>query len=127
MEEELSLAIENGKVSARDDFKARARVLADDFGWDVTDARKIWCFGPDGQGANLLVDQTKAVQYLKNQGLCRLRFPVGFPRGSRCRGAHALRPLQHPRCYPARRCHPPWWWPTHPHRPPRPVRLDAPG
>jgi elongation factor 2 len=62
--EELSLAIENGKVSARDDFKARARVLADDFGWDVTDARKIWTFGPDGTGANLLVDQTKAVQYL---------------------------------------------------------------
>merc|ERR1712169_106049 len=64
IEEELSLAIENGKVSARDDFKARARVLADDHGWDVTDARKIWCFGPDTSGPNLLVDQTKAVQYL---------------------------------------------------------------
>ncbi|KAF5009017.1 hypothetical protein FDECE_4731, partial [Fusarium decemcellulare] len=64
IDEELSLAIEGGKVSARDDFKARARVLADDFGWDVTDARKIWTFGPDGTGANLLVDQTKAVQYL---------------------------------------------------------------
>jgi elongation factor 2 len=64
IDEELSLAIENGKVSARDDFKARARVLADDFNWDVTDARKIWTFGPDGTGANLLVDQTKAVQYL---------------------------------------------------------------
>ncbi|KAF5026719.1 hypothetical protein F66182_1187 [Fusarium sp. NRRL 66182] len=64
MAEELSLAIESGKVSARDDFKARARVLADDFGWDVTDARKIWTFGPDGTGANLLIDQTKAVQYL---------------------------------------------------------------
>lgn len=62
--EELSLAIEAGKVSARDDFKARARILADDFGWDVTDARKIWTFGPDGTGANLLIDQTKAVQYL---------------------------------------------------------------
>ncbi|KAH7275580.1 translation elongation factor 2 [Fusarium solani] len=64
IDEELSLAIEAGKVSARDDFKARARVLADDFGWDVTDARKIWTFGPDGTGANLLIDQTKAVQYL---------------------------------------------------------------
>lgn len=52
MDEELSLAIENGKVSPRDDFKARARVLADDFGWDVTDARKIWTFGPDA-GANV--------------------------------------------------------------------------
>jgi len=62
--EELALAIEAGKVSSRDDFKARARILADDFGWDVTDARKIWAFGPDTVGANLLVDQTKAVQYL---------------------------------------------------------------
>ncbi|OQD72843.1 hypothetical protein PENDEC_c018G04598 [Penicillium decumbens] len=64
MDEEVSLAIESGKVSPKDDFKARARVLADDYGWDVTDARKIWCFGPDTTGANLLVDQTKAVQYL---------------------------------------------------------------
>ncbi|RYP54843.1 hypothetical protein DL768_000407 [Monosporascus sp. mg162] len=64
MDEELSKAIEEGKISPRDDFKARARILADDFGWDVTDARKIWCFGPDTTGANLLVDQTKAVQYL---------------------------------------------------------------
>lgn len=34
------------------------------FSWDVNDARKIWCFGPDDNGPNLLVDQTKAVQYL---------------------------------------------------------------
>ncbi|CAI7650746.1 unnamed protein product [Penicillium crustosum] len=64
IEEEVSLAIESGKISPRDDFKARARVLADEYGWDVTDARKIWCFGPDTTGANLLIDQTKAVQYL---------------------------------------------------------------
>ncbi|AET38061.1 elongation factor 2 Ecym_2319 [Eremothecium cymbalariae DBVPG len=64
IEEEVSLAIEAGKINPRDDFKARARVMADDFGWDVTDARKIWCFGPDGNGPNLVVDQTKAVQYL---------------------------------------------------------------
>jgi elongation factor 2 len=64
VDEELTKAIEAGKVSARDDFKARARVLADDYGWDVTDARKIWCFGPDTTGPNLLVDVTKGVQYL---------------------------------------------------------------
>ncbi|KAL2861092.1 putative fermentation associated protein (Csf1) [Aspergillus lucknowensis] len=64
LDEEVSGAIESGKISPRDDFKARARVLADEHGWDVTDARKIWCFGPDTTGANLLVDQTKAVQYL---------------------------------------------------------------
>ncbi|AGO13289.1 AaceriAFR142Cp [[Ashbya] aceris (nom. inval.)] len=64
IDEEVSLAIEGGKINPRDDFKARARVMADEYGWDVTDARKIWCFGPDGNGPNLVVDQTKAVQYL---------------------------------------------------------------
>ena len=34
------------------------------FEWDATEARKIWCFGPEGTGPNLLVDCTKAVQYL---------------------------------------------------------------
>lgn len=62
--EEVSKDIEGGKINPRDDFKARARVLADEHGWDVTDARKIWAFGPETTGANLLVDQTKAVQYL---------------------------------------------------------------
>ncbi|KAH9950905.1 eukaryotic translation elongation factor 2 [Amylocystis lapponica] len=64
IDDELSLAIESGKVNSRDDYKLRARVLADEFGWDVTDARKIWCFGPETTGPNLLVDVTKGVQYL---------------------------------------------------------------
>jgi elongation factor 2 len=62
--EEVAKEIEAGNIGPRDDFKLRARVLADEHGWDVTDARKIWCFGPDTTGPNLLVDQTKAVQYL---------------------------------------------------------------
>lgn len=64
LDEELTKAIESGKVNPRDDFKARARILADEYGWDVTDARKIWCFGPDTTGPNLMVDVTKGVQYL---------------------------------------------------------------
>jgi elongation factor 2 len=64
LDDELTTAIENGKVNPRDDFKARARVLADEYGWDVTDARKIWTFGPETTGPNLLVDVTKGVQYL---------------------------------------------------------------
>ncbi|EJD47957.1 eukaryotic translation elongation factor 2 [Auricularia subglabra TFB-10046 SS5] len=64
IDDEVTAAIESGKISARDDFKARARVLADEFGWDVTEARKIWCFGPDTTGPNVVVDVTKGVQYL---------------------------------------------------------------
>ena len=62
--DEVADDIEKGKINPRDDFKTRARYLADEHGWDVTDARKIWAFGPDTTGANLIIDQTKAVQYL---------------------------------------------------------------
>ncbi|KAI8082780.1 elongation factor 2 [Halteromyces radiatus] len=64
LDEELSLAIEKGEIGPRDDFKTRAREMADKHGWDVNEARKVWCFGPEAMGANLLVDTTKAVQYL---------------------------------------------------------------
>jgi elongation factor 2 len=64
IEEDLTIAIESGKINSRSDFKARARILADEYGWDMTEARKIWCFGPDTTGPNLVVDMTKGVQYL---------------------------------------------------------------
>jgi len=44
--------------------RTEPRKLADDFGWDVAEARKIWAFGPNTSGPNVLVDVTKGVQYL---------------------------------------------------------------
>ncbi|CAJ1060291.1 elongation factor 2-like [Xyrichtys novacula] len=63
-EDGLAEDIEKGDVTARQEMKTRARYLAEKFEWDVGEARKIWCFGPDGTGPNLLVDVTKGVQYL---------------------------------------------------------------
>uniref|UniRef100_A0A6Q2X0E5 Tr-type G domain-containing protein n=1 Tax=Esox lucius TaxID=8010 RepID=A0A6Q2X0E5_ESOLU len=60
----LAEDIEKGDVTARQEMKVRARFLADKYEWDVAEARKIWCFGPDGTGPNLLMDVTKGVQYL---------------------------------------------------------------
>merc|ERR1711974_507708 len=34
------------------------------FDWDENSARKIWCWGPETEGANVVVDSTQAVQYL---------------------------------------------------------------
>ena len=51
-------------MTPRQELKARARYLADKYEWDVTEARKIWCFGPEGTGPNMVVDVTKGVQYL---------------------------------------------------------------
>lgn len=61
---ELSNAIESGEVKADDDPKLRGRLLADEYDWDVTEARKIWALGPDGTGPNMFVDTTKGVNYL---------------------------------------------------------------
>lgn len=60
----LAEDIDKGDVSSRQELKQRARYLAEKYEWDVSEARKIWCFGPDGTGPNILVDITKGVQYL---------------------------------------------------------------
>lgn len=133
LDEELTQAIEAGKVSSRDDFKARARVLADDYGWDVTDARKIWAFGPDTTGPNLMVDVTKGVQYLNEikdsciaalqwatrEGVCAeenmrgVRFNVLDV--TVCRNSFLCRFSLTPGKAP-HRCHPPRWRTNHPDR-----------
>nr|AYV89260.1 elongation factor 2 [Tetranychus evansi] len=64
MPEGLAEDIDKGDVSSKDDFKARARYLVEKYEWDATEARKIWSFGPEATGPNLLVDVTKGVQYL---------------------------------------------------------------
>merc|ERR1712032_1322699 len=61
---ELCLAIDNGDIYAGAEAKSQGRKLADEFGWDVSEARKIWAFGPEGTGPNLFVDTTKGVNYL---------------------------------------------------------------
>ncbi|KNC45922.1 elongation factor 2 [Thecamonas trahens ATCC 50062] len=64
MKVELCDDIENKVVTGRQDAKERARYLIDTYEWDATDAKKIWCFGPEGNGPNLCVDASRAVQYL---------------------------------------------------------------
>jgi len=56
--------IDSGEVTSKQDFKIRGRYLADKYEYDITEARKIWCFGPDTTGPNIVIDATKGVQYL---------------------------------------------------------------
>jgi len=62
--EGLPEAIDKGDIFEKQDFKVRAKILSEKFGMDQTEARKLWAFGPEGTGSNLLLDVTKAVQYL---------------------------------------------------------------
>jgi elongation factor 2 len=61
---DLSDKIEAEVVGPKVDSKERTKTLVDDFGWDKADTQKIWCFGPDTNGPNLLVDTAKGAQFL---------------------------------------------------------------
>jgi len=64
MPEGLPEDIDNGDCTSRDDPKTRGRFLADKYDYEVGEARKIWCFGPEGTGPNIVIDASKGVQYL---------------------------------------------------------------
>lgn len=75
MPDGLAEDIDKGEVNARDDFKIRGRYLSDKYEYDVTEARKIWCFGPDTTGPNLLIDVTKGNFY---NYVIRIRFTISL-------------------------------------------------
>jgi len=64
MPEGLPEDIDNGDVTPRNEAKITGRYLADKYGYEVGEARKIWCFGPEGTGPNIVIDASKGVQYL---------------------------------------------------------------
>jgi len=64
MAEELCNEIEDGKMGPKAEAKEKARTLREKYDWDENHARKIWCYGPETDGANVVVDNTTAVQYL---------------------------------------------------------------
>merc|ERR1712151_194497 len=62
--EELSKAIEEGPAGPKAEAKERAKLYRDKFDWDENAARKIWAWGPETEGPNVVVDQTQGVQYM---------------------------------------------------------------
>lgn len=68
IDEKLVVEIEEGKINSmhnKEDPKIRGKYLHDNYGWDKNEgADKLWCFGPEDTGANILVDATKAVPFM---------------------------------------------------------------
>jgi len=62
--EELSMEIEAGTCGPKTEIKERAKIMAEKYDWDKNQALKVWCYGPDTEGANVVVDATVGVQYL---------------------------------------------------------------
>merc|ERR1712185_691446 len=64
MSEELSKDIEEGKAGPKADPKERTKLLKEKYDWNPDEAAKIWAWGPETEGANLVVDKTVGVAYL---------------------------------------------------------------
>lgn len=81
----LSEDIENGKVTPLSDPKVRRAYLQDKYDFEAKDAAKIWTFGPESTGANLLIDVTKGAQYLNQiKDSCAAGFQWATKEGVLC-------------------------------------------
>jgi elongation factor 2 len=64
MSDDVCKDMEDGKLGPKADPKEKAKMLREKYDWDDNDARKIWCYGPETEGANIVVDQTVGIAYL---------------------------------------------------------------
>jgi elongation factor 2 len=67
MNEDLQKDIEAAEfVPQPKDAKVQAKAIAEKYGFDAEDVgiKKLWCFGPDGNGPNWVLDSTRAVDFL---------------------------------------------------------------
>lgn len=58
LEKGIARDIETGKVSIKMTPKQLGTHFQDQYQWDLLASRSIWAFGPDDQGANILMDDT---------------------------------------------------------------------
>uniref|UniRef100_A0A452XLR6 Tr-type G domain-containing protein n=1 Tax=Aegilops tauschii subsp. strangulata TaxID=200361 RepID=A0A452XLR6_AEGTS len=64
LDEKVVEAIEDGRLGPRTDHAVRSEILAK-HGWDKDLGDKIWCFGPDAVGPNVIVNRCKVIQNLE--------------------------------------------------------------
>jgi elongation factor 2 len=61
----LAQKIEDGDITSKQESKERAKKMCELYPeLDVNEMRKIWCFGPEVHGPNIVTDVSKGVQYL---------------------------------------------------------------
>jgi len=77
--------IEKGDMGPKDDAKLRGKRLHEEFGWEKDEATRIWAFGPENSGANMLVDGTKGVQFMNEiRDSCESAFQWASKEGVLC-------------------------------------------
>jgi elongation factor 2 len=65
LSESICAAIDSKKIDILEDSKERYKYLVEEDGWDSNEAKsKIWCFGPEAEPTNTVVDGTFGISYL---------------------------------------------------------------
>jgi len=64
MDEKTIKAIDDGTIANEGTDKARASLLVREYGWDKGEAQRIWCYGPENTGPNVVVNKTAGISYL---------------------------------------------------------------
>merc|ERR1719287_110938 len=64
MDDDLAKDMEDGKAGPKADVKERTKLLKEKYSWEANDAGKIWAWGPETEGPNVVVDKTQGVAYL---------------------------------------------------------------
>lgn len=62
LNEETVKLLVDGEISEYQDVATRTKILREKAGWDAKDARNVWAID---EHVNIIVDQTKGVQYLR--------------------------------------------------------------
>lgn len=76
--------IENNKINLQWDRKTISEFFTKKYDWDLLAARSIWTFGPDDNGANVLIDDTLPSEVNKTLlNTCKDSIVQGFKWGCR--------------------------------------------
>ncbi|KAJ3482949.1 hypothetical protein NLI96_g6640 [Meripilus lineatus] len=84
LERGIAEDIETGRVHMKMTPKERGTFFQDKYQWDLLASRSIWAFGPDDNGANILLDDTLPSQIDKKLlGTVKEHIKQGFQWGAR--------------------------------------------
>ena len=82
---ELASEIEAGRITLNMDKKELTKILSTDFDFDKNDVAKIWSFGPNDDGPNMIVDVTSGCQFMNEiKDSCVTGFNVVTANGVVC-------------------------------------------
>ncbi|CAI9276957.1 unnamed protein product [Lactuca saligna] len=90
LDDSLGYAIEIGEVGPFDDPDVRGRILSEEYGLEKYLGKNIWCFGPETNGQNMVVDMCKEDKSLKE---IEDYIVAGFQEASK-KGALANEPMK---------------------------------